>query len=132
MGRVIASWALLIAGLAGVVGGLGQGYIATVAHEAAVQKAKADASMDPLGQFFAPPPRKKDLPSLYGIAALSVALGGVLVYVGLRLRASGPEPGREKRSKKKKKKEVQVCPACGGSSPLAATTCYHCGEHFSP
>jgi hypothetical protein len=91
--RKITAWGLIVAGLSGLLGGAGMAYIFWVGHETAVQSARAQERMNPFGHM-AGPPRKSALIGPYGAAALSVAIGGLLTYLGMRLRRERDTDGR--------------------------------------
>jgi hypothetical protein len=107
MGRLIAGWVLIVVGLLGVVGGIGMGYITSVANEAAAESARADAAR----QGYAQPGSSGQADLLgYVTAALSVGIGGVLLFVGLRLRTPPAEQGRVTKKRRKREEDFDEVP----------------------
>src|SRR4051794_36771428 len=98
MGRNVAGWALIVLGLAGIVGGIGMAYIFWIGNEAAARNARTQESMNPGS---GPTPAPPSAPLLqYGSAALSAVAGLVLAFWGIGLRGSGPrKPGGKKRAR---------------------------------
>jgi hypothetical protein len=104
MGRYIASWALIVVGLVGVVGDLGMGFIASLIDRNPTESERAEYRRIFHAENIEPP-RKSGLPQ-YAAAAASLAVGGVLVWVGLRLRPPAAEPGRGSSKRRKRKAET--------------------------
>jgi hypothetical protein len=123
MFRLLVAWFIIFLGLAGIVGGFGMGYIASMIDADTNDRDRADFGMGFQGDNARRP--KKSVVARYAAPAASVAVGGILFLVGMTLR-----PGTAKGSKKKKKSkgDSQKCAKCGALSPRAAKACYHCGE----
>ena len=87
MGRNVLAWLLIVFGLALVLSGLVMVYVFALGNDVAARDAAAQAAMNPNGINFGPA-RNSDAVWEYGSAGLSVGIGGVMTFVGMRLRKS--------------------------------------------
>jgi hypothetical protein len=85
MGRNVSAWILIVLGLALVLSGLVMVYVFTLGDDVAAKDAAVQAAMNPNGINFGPA-RNSDAVWQYGSAGLSVVIGGVIAFVGMRLR----------------------------------------------
>jgi ribosomal protein L40E len=123
MFRLLVAWFIIFLGLAGIVGGVGMGYMASMIDLDPNDRERAD-----FGMGFQPDNArrpKKSVVARYAAPAASVAVGGILFVVGMTLR---PVTAQGSKKKKKKKADSQECARCGALSPWSAKACYHCGE----
>src|SRR5262249_52773613 len=127
MFRLLVAWFIFFLGLAGIVGGLGMGYIASMIELDPNERERADFGMGFQGENARRP--KKSVVGRYAAPAASVAVGGILFLVGMTLR---PVTAKGSQRKKKRKADSQKCVHCGALSPLSAKACYHCGEMLHP
>ncbi len=116
MSRPVVGWFLIVVGLGAVVGGIGMGYINWLVD----QTEREQVQWSDVHYGGARRPTRDPIPG-YVSALVSVAVGGVIVRVGLGLRRLRPPVRRIAADG-----ASRVCPDCGERTPARATRCYHC------
>jgi hypothetical protein len=127
MFRLLVAWLIIFLGLAGIMGGVAMGYMASMIDVDPNDRERADFGMGFQADNARRP--KKSVVGRYAAPAASVAVGGILFLVGMTLR---PVATKGSKKKKKHKADSQKCAHCGALSPGSAKACYHCGEMLHP
>jgi hypothetical protein len=119
--RTLLGWALIVIGLAAVVGGLGLFYVYSLMPAGGAEY--EDTHVRLFGRYL---PWSAPAIGFCGGGGAGVLVGLVLILVGLNLRASPPGGASRKRQRGKRRD----CRACGATNAPGTAKCYRWGKPF--